>query len=77
MKTNPLLKIEELGQSIWLDYLRRDLMTGGGLKYLIDDDGLKGMTSNPSIFEKAIVGSDLYEEDIRAAVRDGKNATEI
>ncbi|MBI3474649.1 MAG: bifunctional transaldolase/phosoglucose isomerase [Acidobacteria bacterium] len=59
---NPLKQLQGLGQSIWLDYIRRDLMTGGELKRLIDEDGLAGMTSNPAIFEKAIVGSTLYQD---------------
>jgi transaldolase len=48
-----------LGQSGWLDYIRRDLITSGGLRRLIEDDGLRGMTSNPSIFEKAIADSTI------------------
>ena len=59
---NPLKQLQALGQSIWLDYIRRDLMTGGELKRLIEEDGLLGMTSNPSIFEKAIAGSTLYQD---------------
>ncbi|MGA2680140.1 MAG: transaldolase [Sedimentisphaerales bacterium] len=62
---NPLKKLGTLGQSIWLDYIRRDLITGGELRRLIDQDGLRGMTSNPSIFEKAIAESHIYDEDIR------------
>ena len=50
MNENPLLKLESLGQAIWLDYIRRDLITDGGLLNLIELDGLRGMTSNPSIF---------------------------
>src|SRR4029077_4963557 len=50
------------GQSVWLDYIRRDLITSGELKRLIDEDGLRGMTSNPAIFEKAITGSTLYTD---------------
>jgi transaldolase len=65
MKDNPLKKLGMLGQSIWLDYIRRDLITGGKLRRLIDEDGLRGMTSNPSIFEKAIAESHIYDEDIR------------
>jgi transaldolase len=64
-KRNALREFAELGQSIWLDYTRRDLILNGELRRLIDEDGLRGMTSNPSIFEKAIVGSPLYREDIR------------
>ena len=59
---NPLKQLEALGQSIWLDYIRRDLLTGGELKRLVEEDGLGGMTSNPSIFEKAIGGSTLYQD---------------
>ena len=65
MKDNPLRKLGTLGQSIWLDYIRRDLITGGELRRLIEEDGLRGMTSNPSIFEKAIAESHIYDEDIR------------
>src|SRR5438270_2787823 len=57
---NPLLELQRQGQSVWLDYIRRDLITSGELKRLIDEDGLRGITSNPSIFEKAIVGSTDY-----------------
>jgi len=59
---NPLKQLQTFGQSIWLDYIRRDLLTGGELQRLIEEDGLRGMTSNPSIFEKAIVGSTLYQD---------------
>jgi transaldolase / glucose-6-phosphate isomerase len=59
---NPLKALLAFGQSPWMDYIRRDLLAGGGLKKYIDDDGLRGMTSNPSIFEKAITGSDLYSD---------------
>ena len=65
MNKNPLLALGKLGQAIWLDYTRRDLIASGALRRLISEDGLRGMTSNPSIFEKAILGSDHYEEDIR------------
>jgi transaldolase len=59
---NPLLELRKQGQSIWLDYIRRDLIRDGGLKQLIDNDGLRGVTSNPSIFEKAIDGGPQYDE---------------
>ena len=61
---NPLNKIREHGQSIWLDLLNREIMNSGKLKSLIDDDDLRGLTSNPSIFEKAITGSSDYDDDI-------------
>ena len=72
MNANPLKQLETFGQSIWLDYIRRDLITSGELRRLIEEDGLRGMTSNPSIFEKAIAGSHEYDEDIRAMALEGK-----
>ena len=60
--TNPLKALLSYGQSPWMDYIRRDLLTSGELKKYIDNDGLRGMTSNPAIFEKAIVGSNLYAD---------------
>ena len=77
MNSNPLKQLGELGQSIWLDYISRDLIASGDLKRLIEEDGLRGMTSNPSIFEKAIVNSDDYDEDIRAMARQGKDIETI
>jgi transaldolase / glucose-6-phosphate isomerase len=59
---NPLKALERYGQSVWLDYIRRGLITSGELKRLIEEDGLKGVTSNPAIFEKAITGSTDYAE---------------
>ena len=77
MKDNPLRKLEALGQSIWLDYIRRDLIVSGELRRMIEKDGLRGMTSNPSIFEKAISGSHDYDEEIRIMVREGKGVKSI
>jgi transaldolase len=65
MELNKVKQIHELGQSIWLDFLDRRLIRSGQLKKLIDEDGLKGMTSNPTIFEKAISGSGEYDEQIK------------
>ena len=59
---NPLTQLQTFGQSIWLDYIRRDLLKGGELQRLITEDGLRGMTSNPTIFEKAIAGSTQYQD---------------
>jgi transaldolase/glucose-6-phosphate isomerase len=59
---NPLKGLLAYGQSPWMDYIRRDLLTGGGLKKFIAEDGLRGMTSNPAIFEKSITGSSLYND---------------
>jgi len=65
MEDNPLKKLGTLGQSIWLDYIRRDLIASGQLRRLIEEDGLRGMTSNPAIFEKAIAESNIYDQNIR------------
>ena len=75
MSTNPLLALEALGQSVWLDYIRRHLLTSGELARLIEQDGLGGVTSNPSIFEKAIAGSTDYAEALAAAGRRAPCAT--
>jgi len=75
MSANRLKGLGELGQSVWYDYIRRDLIEGGGLAKLIAEDGLSGMTSNPTIFEKAIAGSDLYDADVRSAA--GTAAAEV
>ena len=89
---NPLKGLLDYGQSPWMDYIRRDLLTGGGLKKMIDEDGLRGQTSNPTIFEKAIAGSDLYKDILESpdakklnakgiyekiAIRDVQNACDI
>jgi transaldolase/glucose-6-phosphate isomerase len=63
---NPLRELLNYGQSMWLDYIRRDLFTSGKLKQLINDDGLRGMTSNPAIFEKAIADSSLYDDILKS-----------
>lgn len=61
---NPLQELLNYGQSMWLDYIRRDLFTSGKLEKMIREDGLRGMTSNPAIFEKAIAESSLYDEQL-------------
>ena len=63
---NPLKELLSYGQSMWLDYIRRDLFTTGKLKQLITEDGLRGMTSNPAIFEKAIADSSLYDDMLKS-----------
>jgi transaldolase / glucose-6-phosphate isomerase len=91
--TNPLKDLLKYGQSVWFDYIRRDLLTSGDLKRLINEDGLRGMTSNPSIFEKAIADSTLYSDILQSlrsrtdldakgryeilAIRDIQDATDI
>jgi len=76
-RQNPLLDLQKAGQSIWLDYIRRDLLTSGELRRLIAEDGLRGMTSNPSIFEKAISGSPDYAAQLDQLVAQGLNAGDI
>jgi len=60
--SNPLRELQAYGQSVWLDYIRRSLLTSRELQHLVDDDGLRGVTSNPAIFEKAIAGSSDYSD---------------
>ena len=73
---NPLKDLLNYGQAMWLDYIRRDLFTTGKLKTMIADDGLRGMTSNPAIFEKAIADSSLYDDVLRSlASQKGLSAT--
>jgi transaldolase / glucose-6-phosphate isomerase len=60
--SNPLRALQEYGQSVWLDFIRRSLLTSRELQHLVDDDGLRGVTSNPAIFEKAIAGSSDYSD---------------
>ncbi len=74
---NPLVRLGELGQSVWYDYITRDLLVSGELDRLIREDGLRGMTSNPTIFEKAIAGSTLYDDDIRRLSEQGSSAADI
>ncbi|MGH7353841.1 MAG: bifunctional transaldolase/phosoglucose isomerase, partial [Candidatus Rokuibacteriota bacterium] len=66
---NPLTILQNYGQSVWLDYIRRTLFTSGDLQRFLDEDGLRGVTSNPAIFEKAIAGSNDYEGDLKALER--------
>ncbi|MBZ5721284.1 MAG: bifunctional transaldolase/phosoglucose isomerase [Acidobacteriia bacterium] len=63
---NPLKDLQKFGQSVWLDYIRRNLITSGELKRLIDEDGLRGITSNPSIFEKAISAGNDYDDLLKS-----------
>ena len=77
MNKNPLLKIQDYGQSIWMDYLDRNLIESGELKKMIDIYGLRGVTSNPAIFEKAIAGNKIYNADIEAGIKAGKSVQEI
>ena len=75
--SNPLQEIMKLGQSIWYDNIRRAMLTSGDLQKKIEEDDLRGVTSNPTIFEKAITGSTDYDEQLRQLVQAGKGVTEI
>lgn len=77
MATNPLRELNAVGQSVWQDNIRRGELLSGALKKLIDQDGLSGTTSNPTIFEKAIEGSKDYDDAISKLGHSGKSATEI
>ena len=75
MKHNKVKSIHDFGQSIGLDFFDRKIMNSGKLKKLIEDDGVTGVTSNPSIFEKAITSSSDYDEDIKTLAQQ-KNSNE-
>lgn len=77
MKDNPLIQLEKFGQSVWLDFISRDLIDSGELRRLIENDGVSGITTNPAIFEKAITGSNYYDNDIKAVAKKGSDAKAI
>ncbi|HEV3129023.1 MAG TPA: transaldolase family protein, partial [Solirubrobacteraceae bacterium] len=73
----PLAKLTQAGVSVWLDQIRRSYMTSGELKRMIDEESLRGETANPSIFEKAILGSEDYDEELEELARQELSAREI
>ncbi len=77
MPKNPLLQLSDYGQSIWMDFLRRSAIDSGEIAQLIREDGIVGVTSNPSIFEKAIAGSHDYDEAVKALALDGRSVADI
>jgi transaldolase len=77
MASNPLAQLSKLGQSPWYDQMTHSLVSQGTLKKMIEEDGLRGLTSNPTIFEKAISGSRDYEDALRALVGKGAGLDEI
>jgi len=77
MNSNPLVRIQQYGQSIWLDFIRRGTLISGELRQLIQEDGLRGVTSNPAIFEKAIDGSEDYSAAVHGLTLEGKSSSEI
>jgi transaldolase len=74
---NPLLKLQDYGQSIWLDFIRRGMLESGELKRLIEEDGLRGVTVNPSILDEAIRQTDDYEQALEALAAEGKTPREM
>jgi transaldolase len=77
METNKVKQIHSFGQSIWLDFIDRAIISSGKLKKLIDEDGVRGVTSNPAIFEKAITSSSDYDDQIRTLADGDKTNEEI
>ena len=77
MKTNPLIRLSEFGQSVWLDFISKKILDDGTLQNLIDNDGLRGVTSNPSIFSKDITEGDAYHDLIVKLAAEGKSEEEI
>jgi transaldolase len=74
MADNPLRQLNACGQSVWNDFIRRTFITNGDLQRLVSEDGISGVTSNPTIFEKAIDESSDYDHDLRRLIEEGKNA---
>lgn len=74
---SPLKQLGQFGQSVWLDYIRRHLLESDEFRKLLEDDGVDGMTSNPTIFEKAIAGSNDYDGQLTELARAGKSVDEI
>jgi transaldolase / glucose-6-phosphate isomerase len=74
---NRVKELEKLGQSVWLDFLSREFLAGDEFKRMIAEDGLKGMTSNPSIFEKAFAHGNAYDDDIRRLADKGCDVAAI
>ena len=74
---NPLVALQDQGQSVWLDYIRRNMLRSGELRRLIEDDGLRGMTANPTIFQQAIAAGNDYDETVSRLIREGKSPIEV
>jgi len=72
-----LAALSAAGTSVWLDQIRRSMIEGGELQRMVDEDSLRGVTSNPAIFEKAILGSPDYDDELAAGARDGLSAREL
>ena len=74
---NPIFKIHTLGQSIWMDNLSRNLIESGDLQAMIKKDGIRGITSNPAIFQKAIAGNEIYDADIESGIRAHQSVMDV
>src|SRR6266446_7071216 len=77
MAKSRLHELTERGQAVWFDTLSRDLVRSGGLKKMMDEDAVTGVTSNPTIFQKALSTSDLYDEDLKQLLVDTDDPTKI
>jgi transaldolase len=75
--TNPLLQLKEYGQSVWYDNIDRAQLVSGQFKKLLDEDGVVGVTANPTIFQKSISHGDAYDEQITQLIKEGKSTNEI
>ena len=74
---NPIKSLLNFGQSVWLDYIRRDMLVNGELNKLIKEDGLRGMTSNPAIFHKSIGSGTVYDNSIKDLVKENLEPDQI
>jgi len=77
MTTNHLLELHEHGQSVWMDNLSRDIIQSGQLAEMVQNQGIRGITSNPAIFEKAIAGNAIYDSAIATGIKSGKSINDI
>src|SRR2546421_4051577 len=75
--TNPLLQLKELGQSVWYDNIDRSQLASGQFQRMLDDDGVVGVTANPTIFEKSISAGHAYDQQISQLIREGKSTNDI
>jgi len=77
MTNNPLLQLKDLGQSVWYDNIDRSQLNNGQFQRLLDEDGVVGVTANPTIFEKSISAGHAYDEQMNQLIREGKNSSDI
>src|SRR5947209_9746705 len=75
--TNPLLQLKELGQSVWYDNIDRSQLQSGQFQRMLDEDGIVGVTANPTIFEKSISAGHAYDEQMDQLIREGKSTKDI